>query len=264
MFSTDFTGRTVVITGGASGIGLKTGEMFAQANANVVLIDRDWKGSRTNGRFLKIQADVGSEEDVEAIFAGDKNHKFTCVDVLVNSAGENLIQEIVRVSSAQWDRVMESNLKSAFLMCRAVIPLMEKKGGSIINVSSTASLLPRTNDPVYGISKAALNDLSRRLALKYGTDRIRMNAVCPGAVSHTRIQLTNRKNAKNRKKLEQQLINAMPLGRAFKRMIRPDEVASLIFFLAGESAKFITGAVIPFDGGKSLGIPPYFRTNNVG
>ena len=293
MTSTEFSDRSVIITGGASGIGLRAGKLFQDLGArNVILIDRDWTDSEANGEFNKLQtdfgdveqietsegrrirrmvhleADVGNVDHIEALFDGGQDsiqrRVDSRVDVLVNAAGENLACDIVDVSPEQWDRVFASNLKSLFMLSRKVIPLMKENGGAIVNVSSTASLLPRTNDPVYGVSKSAMNDLTRRLALRRAENRIRVNAVCPGAVSGTRIQRDNGNNAADKEELRQQLISQMPLGEAFGRMIEPNEVAQLIVYLASDIAQMITGAVIPVDGGKSLGIPPHLNTNRVG
>lgn len=289
----EFSDRAIVITGGASGIGLETGKRFQRLGARkVLLIDWDWSDSeltddfdrqepsdgrgegqqpddgRTVRRMIRLQADVGRPADVERLFNGDHDsvqfHSDDRVDVLVNAAGENLACDIMDVSSEQWDRAFATNLKSAFLMTRQVIPMMSVRGGSIINVSSTASLLPRTNDPVYGVSKAALNDFTRRTALRRAENGIRVNAVCPGPVSNTRIQRANGRAAEDPAELERLLIQAMPIGTFHRRMVTPAEVAELIVYLSSDMSQMITGAVIPVDGGKALGIPPCLLTNRVG
>jgi len=134
--------------------------------------------------------------------------------------------------------------------------MRETGGGSIINIASNAGILPRAHDPVYSISKGALVALTKSLALCHAKDRIRVNAVCPGPVSETRMMEAGLNASDDRDEATRQIIDASPLARAHQRMITPDEIARAVLYLASEAAVMVTGTSITIDGGKSLGVSP--------
>jgi NAD(P)-dependent dehydrogenase (short-subunit alcohol dehydrogenase family) len=178
-------------------------------------------------------------------------------DILVNNAGIVMVRQIPETTEADWDAVLDTNFKAAFLFSRLVIPSMKQRGGgAIVNVSSNAGLLPRAHDPVYSTSKGALNVFTRSLALCHAADRIRVNAVCPGPVQDTGIMDADLGSAPDPERAAQERIDASPLARAFGRMITPEEVAQAILYLVSDAAAMVTGACLPIDGGKSLGVPP--------
>ena len=179
------------------------------------------------------------------------------LDIVVNNAGIGLVKQIPDVTEEEWDRVLDINFKSVFLTARHAIPHLKKAGGgSIVNVSSNAGLLPRAHDPVYSTSKGAMIALTKSLALCHAKDRIRVNAVCPGPVGDTGMMNADLAKAADPAALSQMMIDASPLAKAFKRMISPDEVAQAVSYLVSDAAAMVTGTSIGIDGGKSLGVPP--------
>jgi 3-oxoacyl-[acyl-carrier protein] reductase len=206
--------------------------------------------------IAQLTCDVRSEADivrlVESALAATSR-----LDILVNNAGIGLVKQIPEVTEAEWDAVLDTNLKGAFLACKHAIPhLRAAGGGAIVNTASNAGLLPRAGDPVYCISKAALVGLTRSLALSHARDKIRVNCVCPGPVGDTGMMNASLAAAADPHLETQKLINASPLARAYNRMISPEEVAEAIVYLASDAALMVTGTAIQIDGGKALGVPP--------
>lgn len=253
-------GKVAVITGAASGIGRATALLFAEQGARVFVGDYS-PVPETSREFqqagiVEQPCDVRSERDVQALIqrAVEEGGR---LDVLVNNAGITLVKPITEVAEEEWDRCLDTNLKGAFLCCKHAIPHLRRSGGgSIVNISSNAGLLPRSHDPVYSISKAALIALTNTLALCHSIDRIRVNAVCPGPVGETRIMNADLERAKDPAATAQERIDASPLARALGRMIDPQEVAAAVLYFSSEAAVMVTGTSLAIDGGKSLGVPP--------
>jgi NAD(P)-dependent dehydrogenase (short-subunit alcohol dehydrogenase family) len=252
--------RTAVVTGGANGIGRATALRLARSGAKVFVGDVNLLPENA-ALFaeLKIEqqpCDVRVEADVKrlidtAVAATGR------LDIVVNNAGIGLVKQIPDVTEEEWDRVLDINFKSVFLTARHAIPHLKKAGGgSIVNVSSNAGLLPRAHDPVYSTSKGAMIALTKSLALCHAKDRIRVNAVCPGPVGDTGMMNADLAKAADPAALSQMMIDASPLAKAFKRMISPDEVAQAVCYLVSDAAAMVTGTSIGIDGGKSLGVPP--------
>lgn len=255
-------GRTAVVTGGANGIGRAVALRLAQHGARVFVGDVTLRPEEENEfkrwNISEMICDVRSEQDVKQLIQRAAGHEG--LDILVNNAGITLVKPITEVTEEEWDRCLDINLKGAFLCCKHAIPAMRRRGcGTIVNMSSNAGLLPRSHDPVYSISKAALVSLTKSLALSHSVDRIRINAVCPGPVHRTRIMEDNLAQAEDRLAMEKQIIDASPMARAWQRMIDPEEVAAAVLYLVSDAALMVTGTVIAIDGGKSLGVPPGTR-----
>jgi NAD(P)-dependent dehydrogenase (short-subunit alcohol dehydrogenase family) len=180
------------------------------------------------------------------------------IDILVNNAGIVLVKQIPETSEAEWDAVMDTNFKAAFLMSKYSLPSMiGRGGGAIVNIASNAGILPRAHDPVYSTSKGALLALTRSLALSHSRDRIRVNAVCPGPVADTCIIEGQLASAKDALVAARQLIEASPLAKAYGRMISSEEVAQAVLYFVSDQARMVTGTSLAIDGGKSLGVPPH-------
>lgn len=255
----DFRNRTAVVTGGANGIGRATALRLARGGARVFagdfhpLPENDAPFAELG--ITSLRCDVRSEADVARLVAAAA--ATGRIDILVNSAGIGMVKQIPDVTDEEWDRAFDTNVKSAFLTSKHVIPHMRAAGGgSIINVSSNAGLLPRAHDPVYSTTKGALIALTKSFALCHARDRIRINAVCPGPVGDTGMMNADLEKAADREGFIRTLLDASPLARAFERMITPDEVAQSICYLASDAAVMITGTSVAIDGGKSLGVPP--------
>lgn len=250
-------GRAAVVTGGTSGIGRAAAMRLAALGAQVTVGDLDTlpENEREFSRLgiRTYVGDVRRESEVQSLIeAGCFNGR---LDILVNNAGVGLVKPITEVDEEEWDRVLDTNLKSAFLCCKHAIPRMPE-GGAIVNVASNAGLLPRAHDPVYSTSKGALVAFTKSLALCHSIDRIRVNAVCPGPVGDTRMMDEDLNATPDPEAARQSYIAASPIAAAEGRMIRPDEVAEAVAYLVSDAALFVTGTMVAIDGGKSLGVPP--------
>ncbi len=256
----DLKGRVAVVTGGSSGIGRATALRLAEHGARVFAgdlrpLDENREPFATRG-IVQLPCDVRSEAQVQALIE-QAVRDGGALHILVSNAGIDLEKQLPDVSEAEWDACLDTNLKGSFFACKHAIPhLRHAGGGAVVFTSSNAGLLPRAHDPVYGVSKAALNALSASLALCHAPDKIRFNAICPGPVSHTRTIDAELAKSADRQALEQRYIAASPLARALGRMITPEEVAEAILYLVSDAAALVTGTVLRIDGGKSLGVPP--------
>lgn len=238
-----FNEKVYIITGGASGIGLATAKKLLNDGAKVVLAD--WNDEVSNiaanlsANCLGIKCDVSNEESVKNC-VNETINKYGKIDGLVANAGiggsSNKAHE---VSFEEWNKVVSVNQSGIFLMNKYVITEMLKTGGgAIVNTSSMYGLVGTTMSFTYSATKGAINQMTRSLALTYARDNIRVNAVAPGYVD-TPILAQIPQEAKDA------MANQLPIGRLGK----DDEIADLITFLLSNKAEFITGAVVPIDGG---------------
>ena len=238
-----FNGKVAVITGGASGIGLATAKKLLSEGAKVVLVD--WNkdvsdiAKSLNNDVLGIRCDVSSDTDVQKC-VNEVIEKFGHIDFLVANAGigggPNKAHE---VSVDEWTKVIGVNQTGVFLMNKYVISEMLKNGGgAIVNTSSMYGLVGTTMSFAYSASKGAINQMTRSLALTYARDNIRVNAVAPGYVDTPIL-------AEVPKDMKDAMANQLPVGRLGK----DTEIANLICYLLSDDATFITGAIVPIDGG---------------
>ena len=237
--------KTVLITGGTSGIGLAAAKKFLAENYNCVLVGRsENKFLKINndlvGNFEFISADVGKISDCEKIlkFAVEK---FGGVDVLVNSAGIYTEGAITSVDEEIFDEVFRTNVKGTFFMCRAAVEELKKNHGAIVNISSDAGFHGNYFCSLYAASKGAVIGFTKSLALELANDSVRVNCVAPGDIltpmTETQLKISGEKIS--------DLEKFYPLGRIGKA----EEVAEAIFFLASEKSSFITGEILKVDGG---------------
>ncbi len=256
----DLQGRVAVVTGAASGIGRATALLLADSGAQVFTGDIELNPV-TSAEFSQFgiverECDVCRLDQLQSLI----NEAFEStgrLDFLINNAGMNLVGLTTEIAEADYDRCFDTNLKSAFFGAQFAIPHMLKTGGgSIVNTASNAGLMPRSHDPVYSISKMALVGLTKSLALCHSKDRIRVNCVCPGPVTDTRIMTSTLARELDANEAARRYLQASPLANAHGRMISPMEVASMIVYLCSDAAAMITGTAVAIDGGKSLGIPP--------
>jgi len=254
----ELEGRVALITGGASGLGRTVARQMSGKGAHLVLVDWDEAGleaaakemAQTGGLVRHLRGDVSQSATASAAVDLVRS-AFGRLDILFNNAGIDPLRarSVTETEVEDWERVMDVNVKSAFLMSRAAIPLMrESGGGSIVNTASIAGLKPAGDETVYSVSKAAMVSLTGAIALDYASDGIRANCVCPGFME---MVMTDRRRDLSE---EQQVARAagaaarVPLGRQGTY----EEVAKAVLFLAGPDASYITGTALVVDGGLLL------------
>lgn len=244
-------GKTALITGAAQGLGKAFAEKFIAEGARVCVSDiqlgacEAWTAEYGNAA-LCTSLDVTSEQDWIAAIKFCETH-FAGLDILVNNAGVGELGNVVDMSFDQWKRVHSINLDSVFLGCKYAIPLMEKSGGSIVNISSVAGIIASANYAAYNSSKAAVRHLTKSVAL-YGAklDKpIRCNSVHPVFVN-TPI-LDPLKELFGEEKALEKLSRQIPLG----RVGQAEEIANAVLFLASDESSMMTGSEMVLDGGIS-------------
>jgi 3-oxoacyl-[acyl-carrier protein] reductase len=231
--------RVVLITGGSRGIGLATAQRFAALGDKVAVT---YNTSSPTGDFLAVQCDVTKQEDVDRTFA-EVEEKLGPVEILVSNAGITRDGLLLRMKEQDFAEVLDANLTGAFRVSkRATQTMLRARKGRIILVSSVVGLLGQAGQSNYAASKAGLVGFARSLARELGSRSITVNVVAPGPVD------TDMTRALGEEKL-QAFSALVPLG----RIATTDEIAGVITFLASPDAAYITGAVIPVDGGLGMG-----------
>ena len=237
--------KTAIITGGGSGIGLSTARAFCKEGAKVILFGRQKKklisaANELGDSALIVQGDMTKNDDLDQLINNTLNN-FKGIDILVNSAGLFNGAPLHEISDSQWDGIMDINIRSVFQLTRRVLPIMmDQKSGSIIHISSILGLIAVPEVAAYNVSKGALNQFSRSIAVEYGSYGIRSNSICPGL-----IETDMTAELMNDASLMQEWSKEYPIGRFGK----PEDVASACLFLASDESSFITGTVLPVDGG---------------
>jgi NAD(P)-dependent dehydrogenase (short-subunit alcohol dehydrogenase family) len=246
--------RCIIITGASSGIGRAAALRFAEARENIVLVSRNQAALAEVADASKskeaessvVAVDVCAEGAAQKIVAAALN-QFGRLDVLVNAAGIIANGTIENTTLAEWDRMMDINTRSIFQLMQAATPHLITTKGNIVNVSSVTGRRSFPNVLAYCVSKAALDQLTRCAALDLAPKGVRVNAVNPGVVVTNLHRRSGFDELKYAAFLEHSK-STHPLG----RVGAPEEVAELIYFLAGEKAGWITGETISIDGGRQL------------
>jgi NAD(P)-dependent dehydrogenase (short-subunit alcohol dehydrogenase family) len=244
-----FSGRTAVVTGGGSGIGLATVRRLASEGARVVVADIDpgpGKAAADEVGGLFVQTDVTSETQVEELFTAAVD-TYGSVDVAFNNAGISPPEDdsILETGLDAWRRVQEVNLTSVFLCCKAVIPHMQRQGrGAIVNTASFVAVMGAATSQIsYTASKGGVLAMTRELGVQFAREGIRVNALCPGPVDTPLLQELF---AADPERAQRRLVH-IPMG----RFARAEEIASTVAFLASDDASFITASTFLVDGGIS-------------
>lgn len=256
----EFENKVVLVTGASSGIGFETAKLFLEKGARVFMNGR-------NGN--KLEKAISSIKDLSGrveVLAGDVSAVEQCasmlekvqettgrLDVLVNAAGIWVEGRSDQMTERHWDETMDINAKGTFFMCRYAIPMLEKSGGVIINVSSDSGLVGNNEAAIYCASKGAVTLLTKALAVELAKRGIRVNAVCPGDVETPMLEKAYRDYGEgDREAYYKALLSHYPQGEK-SRFTKPREVAEAICFLASPSVQAITGACLSVDYGLTAG-----------
>ena len=244
--------KVAIVTGAASGFGAEISRLYVAEGAKVTVADLNEAGAKAvaaelGGNAIAVRCDVAKREDIDNLVAQTVK-QFGTVDIVVNNAGyTHKNQPMLDVDEETFERCFDVNVKSIYLMARAVVPLMrKKKAGCIINVGSVSGIRPRPGLVWYSASKAAANLVSKAMAAELGPDSIRVNAICPvlspTGMAESFMGMANTPD--NRAKF----LGNIPLG----RLGTPLDVAKAALYLASDLADFITGVELPVDGGRAV------------
>lgn len=239
----DFSGRTAIVTGAARGIGLEIGRFFRKAGAQVVLVDFD--GEELDRAAAEVgahavQADVSSTADVERAIA-DTIERTGRVDILVNNAGILRDRVLWKITDDDWDAVLAVHAGGTFRFTRACVPHFREQGfGRVVNVTSYTGLHGNTGQSNYATAKAGIIGFTKTAAKELARFGITVNAISPNAETRMVSSIPPERLA--------ELTAGIPMG----RFAHPAEMAAAVAFLASEEAGYITGAILPVDGGLSM------------
>jgi len=246
-----FHDRVAVVTGGGSGLGRLIAEALAAEGASVVVADVDAEATEetaqaitgAGGTVVPVVGDVTRAADVAAMVAAAT--EAGRLSVLVLSAAVEVRRSVVDCTDEEWQRVIDTNLKGPFLCMRAAIPAMAARGGgSVVALGSTLGLIGSPGFPAYCASKGALANLCKQAAIEHAAEQVRVNVVAPSATD-TGLFMKTAALADEPEAVKRRVASGAPMG----RLGRGDEVVATVLFLASDSASYISGVVLPVDGG---------------
>ncbi|MGN6766104.1 MAG: SDR family NAD(P)-dependent oxidoreductase [Rhizobiaceae bacterium] len=248
-----FAHRRIFVSGAANGIGLGCVERFLDAGARVACFDRDAEAlgrlgaRRDESRLSLSRGDVTSTADVERAMR-DGAEAFGGIDGVVNAAGIDLLRGLEDTTDEDWRRIFAVNLDGPMRVCRAAMPYLRASGGgTIVNISSGAGLMPLKHRTAYSASKAGLQMFSKALAMEAAEFGVRVNVVCPGAVE-TGLLRSSIDTAPDPRQAYEMVRARYALG----RIAEPDEIAAAVFWLSGPDSSYVTGAALAVDGGRTF------------
>ncbi len=246
----DLSGKVAIVTGGNGGIGLGIARGLAQAGASIAVAGRDAAKSQaaaeaitseTGVRAVPVTGDISVPADVERL-VGEVRDAFGRIDILVNNAGINRRRPPEQLSLEDWNEVINVNLTSAFVLCKAVYPSFREAGaGKIVNIGSMASIFGQSFGAAYSASKGGIVQLTKSLALAWANDHIQVNAILPGWFD---TELT-RKARTEITDLHDRVLKRIPMG----RWADPADIAGTAIWLCSRSSDYVTGIAVPVDGG---------------
>lgn len=239
--------RVVLITGVAGGIGSATAKVFAEAGWHVIGVDQR-SVNHVTGVAHFIHADISDPAVLESIF-GEITTNEERLDALVNNAAVQICKPLLETTPDEWDQVMSNNLRSVFLGVSYAYPLLRRQKGAIVNVSSVHAVATSRNIAAYAASKGALLALTRAMALEFGEDGVRVNAILPGAVDTKMLRAGLNRGHVTGTDIEG-LVRGLGRKHVMGRVGQPEEIGRAILFLAAdEQSSFITGQALIVDGG---------------
>lgn len=245
-------GKVAIVTGAGGGFGEGIAKLFAQEGARVGVLDLrgDAAGkvaAEIGANAVALTADVTSREQMEKAVQTVAD-RFGVPDIFVNNAGwTHRNKPMLEVTEEEFDRVYAINVKSIYIMSNIIVPMMRRKGGgSIVNIGSVAGIRPRPGLTWYNSTKGAVNILSQSMAAELAPDNIRVNAICPvmGETGLLEAFMGVPDTPENRARF----VATIPMG----RMSRPEDIARATLYLASDDAEFITGVLLPVDGGRTI------------
>lgn len=250
MFNLD--DKTVIITGGASGIGKAMAIVFARQGGKIHIIDVDEKGAEETvdliksegGNIIFEKCDITSQKQTEEIIMGIASEG--PINILVNNAGIAHVGNIEQVAPSDLDRLIAVNIKGTYYMIQSCIPYLKKQGGVILNMASIASIVGLADRFAYSMTKGAVNGMTLSVAKDYLKHNIRCNSISPARV-HT--PFVDGFLSKNYPGKEEEMFKKLEASQPIGRMAKPEEIAYLALYLCSDEAAFITGCDYPIDGG---------------
>ena len=249
----NFQGKTILITGGAMGIGAATAKRLAREGAHVIIADRDEKAAkatteeiqRFGGQVYFQFVDLSDPKSIENM-GEEVSQQITCLHGLVNNAGIARGGSVADTSDSDWEPQVTINLRAPALCAKALLPLLKKGPGHIVNLSSEGGFRPRANSWVYDATKAGICAVTRNMACEFIQYGMRVNSVAPGWTV-TEMHFKNSQDPIARKS---ELENLNYDGAIIRRLARPEEIAAVIAFLLSDDASYITATTIHVDGGR--------------
>lgn len=247
-------GKIAIVTGGGAGIGKRISEVLATRGAAVAVLDVDKDSAvataegitAASGEAIAIRADVAQDSEVHDAVQSVL-HTWGRIDVLVNNAGIVRVGSVTETSEKDWDLVLAVNLKGVYLCSRHVLPLMvEAGGGTIVNIASAAAIGSAPGLAAYSASKAGVANLTRGMAKEYGPSGVRVNCVLPGTIP------TAIHRAFYSEEEAEETLAEWAKNKPLQRNGTTDDIAATVAFLASDEARFITGALLPVDGGATI------------
>lgn len=245
----ELEGKTAIVTGGSKGIGAAVVRRFLEEGAVVYSLSRSASPSsaeleetakNSGGAYEWVETDVSDPQSIDA--AIDSILQKSDVDILVNNAGITRDTLIFRMKDEDWDEVMQTNLTSAFRICRKLArPMIKRRSGAVVNISSVIGMIGNAGQTNYSASKAGLIGFSKSLAKEVASRGVRVNVVAPGYIDTS---MTENLKEEQREALTEMI--------SLKRTGKPEEVAEAVLFLASQRAGYITGQVLPVDGGLTM------------
>ncbi len=258
--------RHVVIAGGAAGIGEALCRLCIGLGARVLLADKLDAGrlefgfqpleEADAGQLRYQQCDITQSEQVRQFAGVADDFLGGKIDVFIHCVGINMRKPLLELAEHDWDRVMDTNVKGALLLTSAIAPMV-KSGGAMVFLSGASALKPDRGNSAYAFSKMTLNRLTMTLAAEVARRGIRLNTVCPGPILSDRVMDESLIDAiaseqRTAEEVKDKILSDMPLARFHQTIPPVDSVVEAVRFLISDEARFITGAILPVDGGKSL------------